>query len=309
MIALPLVLAGCALPNFDQEFDQYGLIAQDYTVDRLQVLAVRASPPLALPGTPRTVEALVVAPGGTRTDATVTFSVCGLLEVGAVGVSDLRCFENPDLVDAIGEGNPRTWDVPQVSFPECVPFDAVGGFGPDPGDSCASVVPLLARAETADGQVATGANSVVVPAEEVPEQVSYLWSDTGLPELEPTVNSTVITSFADPTLPVTVTASGLMRPGSEVTLVATVEDRYYNHVAWWVDAGTLTQSGRTLIVEDVFGHRRAHNTLVLPKEAPDTVMVWIVANDWFASYSDPPSPSHMPVAQPAWAEVTIEVAR
>jgi hypothetical protein len=299
--------AACRFPTFEPVFEQYGMIAQDYRVDRLQVLAVHAQPPLAVAGTPRTVEALVVAPGGTRHDARVVFSVCGLLDVGSVGVSDLRCFENDALVDRIGAGNPVAWDVPDISFPECVPFDVLGTPDRDPGENCVSVVPVLAIATGSNGAVAAGANTVVVPAMEVPETVSHQWSDTGAVDEDPVTGFTAVTSLADPSLPVTLTASGDVRPGARVDLEVTLEDTHYNHVAWWVDGGKLDQSGRTVVVrppDDPLGH--AYNRLIVPDGAA-RVTVWVVLTEWFDVYEDPPNPSNMPVSQPAWTELTLEV--
>ncbi|MEQ1500947.1 MAG: hypothetical protein ABMB14_01890 [Myxococcota bacterium] len=310
MIALAgLAVSGCTFPTFYPYAPRDGRIALDYVVDETKVIAVRAYPPRAPAGTPRTVEALVVAPGGTRRDVEVAFSVCGLSTADAVGVTDLRCFENDALVDALGTGNPIAWDVPSVAFDGCVPYDQVGSWNePFPGELCQSVVPVLAVATAPDGSVASGANYVSIPVSEVPEHL-YIDTDTGVYEMDVEV-VTAVGSAADPTLPVTITASGPATPGTVVELEVTIEDPHYNRVAWWVDGGTLDQSGRTLIDRgpDAPGH--AFNRWAIPADAPATLTVWVVLTEWQSPFGgEVPEPAAVRTSQPAWAELTLEVSR
>jgi hypothetical protein len=282
------------------------MMSLDYTVDRMQVIAVRATPPNAPAGTTRTLESLVVDPSGTLEDAAIAYSACGLSETLAVGITDLRCFENPDLVADCGEGDPGTWDVPSIEFRGCIPFDEVteGGFDM-PGTNCASVVPLLATATRDDGEVALGANHVAIAVSEVPEFVRIGIEYGGETEYEeiPTEQIAPVGSRANPLLPVTLTADGT---GPEVELEVTLEDPHYNRVAWWVTGGTLDQSGRTLISRDEDGIGHAWNRWILPDEHDGPLKVWVVLTEWYEPYGEIPNPVSIPISQPAWAELTLE---
>ncbi|MEZ4238213.1 MAG: hypothetical protein R3F59_19100 [Myxococcota bacterium] len=125
------------------------------------------------------------------------------------------------------------------------------------------------------------------------------------PEEMRTDLTTAITSLADPTLPVTITG-GPARPGERIDLEVTIAERRYNHVAWWIDGRDLDQGGRTLVGIDEDGVGHAFNRWIAP-EAPGTYTVWVVVTEWFDSYADPPDPSHLPMSQPAWAELALEV--
>lgn len=282
------------------------MMALDTRVDRPMVLAVRATPPLAPAGTPRVLESLVVDPHGTIDDAEVRYSTCGLSEAVSVGVTDLRCFENPDLVTRLGRGEPGAWDVPPIEFRGCIPFDEVSGWLEMPGTLCTSIVPVLAVATTAGGEV-QGANYVAIPASEVPEVIQVAEEGERDVTEVPTNQMQPVGSFGDPALTVTLTADGPAVPGGLVELEVTLEDPHYNRVAWWVTGGTLDQTGRTLVTHTPDGLGHAYNRWTLPDDPDGPLTVWVVLTEWFESWGVIPDVAVVAVSQPAWAELTLEV--
>ena len=283
-----LALVGCFTLVDDDNQSRFGQLSSDYLVTGTRAVAVRAWPPAAPAGSPRTAEVLVLGPSPEE----VRFDVCGLAPDVATEIVGLACFGIPEEVDRIGVGNPVRWDVPDASYEDCVPFDTTDT-GEWPGAWCTSLVPLRATVTTGDGEVSQVANMVVVPDREVPTDAPGF-------VVQP-----------DPTLPVTLEVQGEVEAGAEVELLVRFEERGYELAVWWVTAGELLEFGRTRVdlADPVEG--RAYNRLRIPADHHGPLQVAVVLqrtdldDGWVDN--DLADDAQRPTTQPGWALTTLEV--
>lgn len=283
-------LSACFTLVDDGNQPRFGQLSSDYLVTSTRVLAVRAWPPDAPAGSPRTVEALVLGP---EPIDSVRFEVCGLDPDVATRLTDLSCFGIPEEVAEVGVGNPVTWEVPEAHYEDCVPFDTLDT-GVYPGAWCTSQVPLMATVTDATGVVARAANLVVVPDREVPEDAPTFFG------IQP-----------DPTLPVALEVSGEVVAGAVVDLRVRFAERGYDLAAWWVTAGELLEFGRTGVDASDPYEMNAYNRLRIPDDHHGPLRIAVVVegtelNDYWVDNDLADDVYHL-TTQPGWATLTLEV--
>jgi hypothetical protein len=247
--------------------------ALDYQVDRPRVIGVSIDPPVLAHGLPVTVDALIVAPLGWGAP-TVDLSLCGLRDDIPVDVYNLGCFSQPDLVTPIGDALPLRWEPPDLSGVDC---------GGEP--ACVSQVPLLVHATWADEPEGS------VPTEAYGELQVFLATQAADPDAE------LPTSLVD--APRTLTVRGDTRPGAEVTLDYRISARPDGNFRWFVDGGTLLDTGRTTVLRFDAGDALTQNRLQIPADWSGPLRVFVVTQSMAAQMGL--------AGDQTWTSVTLEV--
>lgn len=232
-----LWLAGCVTSEY--------AVALDYRIDRTVVAAMRVTPRVAPGGVPRTFEALVLSP---RPVERRRWATCGYT-VGVAAEVWTSCYEEPSLVEELGEGATLTWTPPSIGVEGC----DQGHTGL--GDGCWSTFPLRLTAEDAEG-----AGSAVIP-------LAVLADGEEAWDLPGPVPLTVAVVEGEP------------RAGAEILLEAhTLGRDLGQEFRWYVDGGELLGTGRTLpwTVED--GVTTSHNRLRIPADWEGPLRVAVVVD-------------------------------
>lgn len=221
---------GCVLFPYEDPLVYQSL---DYRVDRPRVLALDVSPPTLVSGVPVTLDALVMDP--TRSTPTdVTWRTCGLRTDAWVRVWSLQCFTDDAEVSLLASGLPGTWTPPTFDIaPDTATWDAW------------SQVPVLMEARVGDETV----RGVFHGA---------LYADDSLFHGDPpdSIHGT----------PLTVTFGEVAGGQVEVTawFGSPAESVIFR---WYVDDGTLLDTGRTLSWGERDGGVYSVNRWVLPDGA------------------------------------------
>lgn len=275
-----LLLSACFRLPAEWTDESLYLILDPHT-DRPRMLAARVDPPFVVAGQSITVDALFLGP----TEVTsVRSAVCGLSDEVAVEVRGLTCFTEADLVQQVATGLPFRWQVPLL--PGISREDCDGG---DSGllvsQECVSRVPLRLDATFADGEVAYG--SLLLPILLLPDGV--------------TAGERAV--LADH--PMRVSATGPTAPGSEVALEAAilgpVDEVLWQDFRWYVDGGTLRDTGRTTAQSVSYGHVLTRNRLVIPDDWSGPLRIVVVAEGDLGTTN----PAY--VGDMAWVVHTIDV--
>lgn len=251
-LALPVLLGaifalGCL--NFPSD-DALYYQALDYRLDRPRLLALALSPTVMTAGQELSFEALILGPGQGELDSAVWKS-CGLGLDGSVSFYDLACFSDDLEVEEIATGNPTTWTPPEP-----------GGCS-DTGWGCYSSFPFLLEASFG-GQELRGAF------------FAQLHSSVEQVDAAPSWRA----------LPLTLTA-GEARDGVmslEAWLGAEADGMSFR---WYVDDGTLLDTGRTTIQGTRDGGMYTTNRWELPAgEGPWRVVVVVSSDDGYGVWAD-----------------------
>lgn len=288
-VATTTLALGLGCLSFPSEVADQAL---DYRLDRARVLAIRIDPPVVLHGLPVTVDALVLGPPGTELDA-VSVDLCGLSDERMVQVWNLECFDEPELVQPLGDALPLVWAPPDLSQLPCEPdtgqadtAHADSADSADTGDAgwfagrCQSRVPMMLTA-TVSGEPAYG-------AVEVPMRVAPFATGEAVPT---SVNG------AERSL----VATGDVRPGGEVALTFTIAaEPGWDGFRWWVDAGELVGTGRTAIHRRDGDLRVTQNTLRIPDDWQGPLRVVVTVQSAAGQQSDA-------VGDVAWEILTLDV--
>lgn len=254
-LVLPLLfLVGCS-----SSYDAVLVQATDYTLDRGRVPAVRLSSDVVSHTEPLQIDALVLHPEGLE-PSRIELAVCGLRDDVPVSVGDVRCFDNPDLVQVIGDRLPLRWTPPDRSAVGCSGerFDVR-----DTADTgvifqqCTSRYPLRVAVEWPDGQRANG--HVVLEHTHDPDS-SVLREAPSFSELD---QQLVI--------------DGEVAPGQTLDLHFAIEPaEVFRGFYWYVDQGELLQTGVTRAQRLEGGRLVTDNQLRLPSELDGPLRVVVV---------------------------------
>ncbi|MFH1470022.1 MAG: hypothetical protein ABIO70_36895 [Pseudomonadota bacterium] len=278
-----LLALGCQLfPWSDQVI--YG--ALDYRIDRPRLLALAVDPPVLRSDLPVTFEALALAPGGARAGGGV-WQTCGLSQDDWTMVWGLTCFTEGVDVSTLASGNPAAWTPPAFDI-AC----DTGGGGDFWGQPCGHFLPFLYQVDLG-GRVVRGTFSANVSAEEVEEPPTSLRHT-----------------------PLQVTAGEPV--DGEVALEAWIGAPYDSlSFRWYVDDGTLLDTGRTAVQGQRDDGTWSANRWVLPT-APGSYRAVVVvsgADGWSAEVkvdtappdTAPPGWSWPEAVDMTWALLTVEV--
>jgi len=217
--------------------------ALDYKLDRPRLLAIAVTPTVLQAGVEAHLETLVLGPGDAE-GGEATWKTCGLDVERSVSIYDLSCFSDDLDVSVLASGADTTWTPPEP--PACE----------DTGWGCSgSFLPFLVEVQQGDETVrGTFFASISASASSVSPLAS--WRD----------------------LPLTLTASE--PEGGEVTLTATLGKALQSAVfRWYVDDGTLLDTGRTAIQASMDDSSVSTNRWVLPEGAGPWRAVVVVSAD------------------------------
>jgi hypothetical protein len=291
VLGLHLLLGlGCMVFPWE---DDIIIQALDYRIDRPRLLALAVNPPVMRAGQEVSMEALVLAPGGLQASEG-SWKTCGLNQGGWTSIWGLECFAEDADVSSIAEGTPTTW-VPPRSGLEC----EEGGYGYDDywyyWKDCAHSLPFLYEVELG-GETVRGTFG------------GYLSDDP----LEP---RNLPTSLREIPLELTV---GEPVDG-EVLLEAWLgSEQQYARFRWYVDDGTLLDTGRTAVHGTRDGGSWSDNRWVLPEEPGSYRVVVVMArSDVWGELAAPVdsgpkdtawwNDTWAEAADMTWAIVTVEV--
>lgn len=237
--------------------------AFDYHLDRPRVLAVRVWPAHLASSEPRQIEALALGPEPIVSQVAHTCAVPGDVPVYLEG---LECIERGNGV-RISTALPATWLPPDLSDLDC---PAVEPF------ICSSRVPVRITATDAAGDVGLGIHHTQLNAS--PDPIF-----SGTVELDE--------------IALQLTAHGAPRAGEALELTVSSLEAF-RHYHWYVDAGTLLGTGRTVPHELIWPETSSHNTLQIPPDHQGELRIAVVGvgGSWIGGYD-----------APAWDVLTVEV--
>jgi hypothetical protein len=249
--------------------------ALDYRIDRPRVLALNVYPPAFLTGLPVELEALVLGPDGSEA-IHGSWKTCGLEEDQPTAVWDLDCFGQDEGVEAIGEGIPGFWTPPSLDL-DCDALDT----GSYAWLGCSLTLPFVLQARL-DGQMVRG---------------SFTGSIHDIEGIE------VPASFRDVAL---VLAPSPIKDGQvdvEATFGRACDTAVFR---WYVDGGTLLDTGRTAI-QGVQGNSVwSRNRWILP-EGKGPFRIAVVISSYEAMGCETFKESFTTdVANMNWAVITVE---
>lgn len=233
-------LAGCALAALGclslPSDDAVVYQALDYRLDRPRLLAIAASPTALTEGRETTLEALVLGPGGAQASE-ATWKTCGLGLERPATFYDLACFSDDLDVSVIASGLPASWTPPAP--PAC----------PDTG-GCYPIFPFLLEARL-DGETVRGAFFATVHGADEVVDTAPSWRSLSLELSAAAAEDGVVALEA--------------RLGLEAEAAT---------FRWYVDDGTLLDTGRTSVQRAEEGAVISTNRWVLPEgEGPWRVVV------------------------------------
>lgn len=169
-----LVLAAACKPDFPQ---------RDSLVTSERVLAVRADPAEAKPGTPVTYSTLVVAPDGTRPNAAADWAFCA---------TPTSLTENDSVSPECLKDRVRGAGGPSANVVAPTPDDACSIFGPDtppgqtrPRDADATGGFFQPMRATVDGIVAFGFERITCDLPDAPFDVTLDFNQRYVPNANP----------------------------------------------------------------------------------------------------------------------------
>jgi len=218
----------------------------DYHIDRPRIIGLSTYPQVFQHGTPVTYNALIVGPDGTEPES-VSVDLCGLLDDQITEIYGTECFKEPEYITHVADSVPFVWEPPDQSGIGC---------DDDPEENwwtCTSMVPLLFRADF-EKESAYAIFNMPVHANPATSEVVDL----------PIVS---------------LTATGDIVAGGDVELRAesTLAPEYAWR--WYVDAGELRGTGRTLDNTGE-GPLVSENTLTIPEDWSGTLRVFVVVQAW-----------------------------
>jgi hypothetical protein len=258
------------------------VLALDYQIDKARVAGIRLDPPVLAHGLPTSVDALVLAPPGE--DAHVeSIDICGLRDDIIVDVDAEDCFNEPELVDHLGDDVPVAWNPPNLSAVACPTYGYDTGYSydyaplpdtgvdtadtgtPAPGwnfGSCASLFPIMVRGESG-GEPFFGRVSAFLRVE------PYLPGEYVPSPLHDVPREFSITGDA--------VAGGSV--DIEFRIQAAIDDEGFR---WWVDAGELVGTGRTAVQSQDGDWRVTTNTLRIPDDWHGPLRIYVVTESWYS---------------------------
>lgn len=217
--------------------------ALDYRLDRPRLLAISVTPTILQAGVEAHLEALMLGPGEAEGGEAV-WKTCGLDVDQYVDIWDLSCFSDDLDVSTLASGIDTTWTPAQP--PGC----------DDTGWGCESTLPFLVEV-TQGEEIVRGTFFSTIQRSDAALSAAPSWRE----------------------LPVTLTAT---EPADgEVLLTATVGEALSSAIfRWYVDDGTLLDTGRTALQGSTGEASFSTNRWVLPKgEGSWRAVVVISADD------------------------------
>ena len=237
--------------------------ATEYLVDTPRIVAVRNHPLELVSGAPMVIDALLLAPK----EAVIgdwKASVCGLSRNVMTIIWNITCFENAEEVTVLATGSsmPLNFSIP--TFPEM--DDCTSSWGDQEKDtgweeeSCSHYLPTLVETTVDDQPVYAASFSSWYPSQ--PE-------DSNLPLDDIPIGFHV---------PETATA------GEELSIQIELHgDLRYAYFHWYIDAGTLLDTGITAANEYSSpnsaypnGITKSSNRLVIPSDYQGELRIWVV---------------------------------
>lgn len=267
-------LAGCLQSPWADAIIYQSL---DYRIDRPRILAINAIPPLFEGGRPVELEAFALGPKGETTKEAL-WKTCGLDEDQWISLYSLDCFREEDRVQEIAKGNPTVWTPPVLDFP-C---------DQDAFNECVSAVPVVLELEMEE-QLVRGSFEARILGPDAAIQTNVPLTLSAA-DLELTVGSIT---------------------GNEVDLIARIGlgvdfDPVFR---WYVDDGTLLETGRTAAMEGDLFHTRSENRWILPdRGGPWRVAVVVSAFDGLYS-KDQEDSTVFSGPNMAWDLIVVEEPR
>lgn len=291
-LSIPL-LTGC-FRGFFSEGPRY--LATEYVVDKPRIVALRSSPIEMVSGQSTTFDALLIAPAESTVEQWQV-SVCGLdpNSTTRTQIWDLLCFEKDEAVTTLFKGTsmPQQFAVP--TFPE---IDSCSRWDEQVLDSglqdtgwieegytdgyCNHQLPIMVEA-TVDGEPVFAAGFTSWhPTLPYHLRRNTTYSDAGIELSMPTE----------------------AQAGSQVDLSLRIAtDASYANFQWYIDAGTLKDTGITKAhsfseATESFPHplTTSNNRLVIPDDYQGTLRVWVVVHEpWYHDFDM------------TWIEGSIEV--